>query len=200
MDRRRFLQNCTFTASAMFINALSSRTQTSKKQNILFIALDDMNDWIQTLDAGAPIKTPNLDRLASRGVLFTRAYCSSAACNPSRASLMTGLRPSTSGVYGNASDWRKALPDAKTIPQHFMDHGYHLGEKQHWEKFALWEKTNHVPFIISGPGVTQSGTKCHAPVDLINIYPTLIELCGLAAKPELDGLSLVPLLKGTDMD
>jgi len=372
-----------------------SAQKPAKRPNVLFIAIDDMNDWISLLDEKAPIKTPNLERLSKRGVLFTHAYCSSAACNPSRASLLTGLRPSTSGVYGNNTDWRKTLPNAKTIMQHFMDHnyyvagagkifhhhprdkafddasfhdfqklppwppdqpmpseklngknlwsspnadfgvwppnendhvdvktanyvinklqqkhdkpfflaagifrphmpffcpakyfgqypvdqtqmpeileddcddlpkgasqllskqyffkklmiaerkepgiwkravnayqaccsfadaqigriidaldvsphkdntiivlwsdhGYHLGEKQHWEKFALWEKTNHIPFIVVAPGVTRPGTKCDQPVDLINLYPTLIDLCGLAKKPELDGKSLVPLLK-----
>jgi arylsulfatase A-like enzyme len=77
----------------------------------------------------------------------------------------------------------------------WSDHGYHLGEKEHWEKFALWEKTNHVPFIVVAPGVTRAGARCEWPVSLIDIYPTLIELCGLQRKPELDGVSLVPLLK-----
>ena len=366
-----------------------------KQPNVLFIALDDLNDWIKPLDPEAPIKTPNIERLARRGTLFTRAYCASAACNPSRTAVLTGLRPSTSGVYGNKTDWRKALPDAVTLPQHFMakgyrtegagkifhhhyggafhdrdsfddflmmpdppdapmpekklnglpkygsrntdwgpwpadeadaidvrtanyvikslqrkhdkpfflaagifrphmpffapqayfdqypsnsvvmpkilendlddlpsgakallgskkwffkelmeiearapgtwkeavrayqasatfadaqvgrildaldasphaentiivlwsDHGYHLGEKEHWEKFALWEKTNHVPFIMVAPGVTRPGTRCERPVSLVDIYPTLIELCGLSPKPELDGVSLVPLLR-----
>jgi arylsulfatase A-like enzyme len=365
------------------------------RPNVLFIALDDMNDWIQVFDRDAPIRTPNIERLAARGMLFTRAYCASAACNPSRTAVMTGLRPSTSGVYGNKTDWRKALPDAVTLPQQFMthgydaegagkifhhhdggafhdkpsfddfqmmpdppdapmpekklnglpeygsrntdwgpwpademdavdvktanyvikslgrkhdqpfflaagifrphmpffaprpyfdqypsdavvmpeilgndlddlpsgaeallrskkwffkelmeieegspgtwkqavrgyqasatfadaqvgrildalddsgyadntivvlwsDHGYHLGEKRHWEKFALWEKTNHVPLIIVAPDVTRAGTRCDRPVSLIDLYPTLIDLCDLKSKQELDGISLGPLLR-----
>ena len=372
-----------------------SRSGTVKKPNVLFIALDDLNDWIKVLNPDAPIRTPNIERLAKRGTLFTHAYCASAACNPSRTAILTGLRPSTTGVYGNKTDWRNALPDAVTLPQHFMthgyraegagkifhhhyggafhdkasfddfllmpdppdapmpkkklnglakygsrntdwgiwpakeadaidvrtanyviqslrkkhdtpfflaagifrphmpffapqrffdvyppdkvtmpkilkgdlddlpsgaekllrpkkwffrelmkieakapgtwkaavrayqasatfadaqvgrildaldnsvyadntiivlwsDHGYHLGEKEHWEKFALWEKTNHVPFIIIAPGITRPGPRCDKPVSLIDIYPTLIELCGLEPKPELDGVSLLPLLK-----
>ena len=62
-----------------------------------------------------------------RGALFTHAYCQAPACNPSRASLMTGLLPSTSGVYLNSQPWRGALPDAVTLPQHFMKHGYWAG-------------------------------------------------------------------------
>ena len=94
------------------------------RPNVLFIAFDDLNDWIQLLDPGAPIKTPNIERLAERGILFTKAYCASPACNPSRTAIMTGLRPTTSGVYGNKTDWRRAVPDAVTLPQHFMEHGY----------------------------------------------------------------------------
>jgi arylsulfatase A-like enzyme len=93
---------------------------------VLFIVVDDMNDWISLLDPKAPIQTPNLERLARRGMLFTRAYCISAACNPSRAATLTGLRPSTTGVYGNKSDWRKAVGKHKTIMQRFMDAGYEV--------------------------------------------------------------------------
>jgi arylsulfatase A-like enzyme len=63
-----------------------------------------MNDWIDLLDENGPIQTPQLVRLAGRGTLFTNAYCSSPACNPSRVSLLTGLRPGTSGVYGNKTN------------------------------------------------------------------------------------------------
>ncbi|MEM1443454.1 MAG: sulfatase-like hydrolase/transferase, partial [Verrucomicrobiota bacterium] len=92
--------------------------------DVLFIAVDDMNDWISLLDPESPIQTPNLERLASRGMLFTKAYCVSPACNPSRVATITGIRPSTSGVYGNASDWRGALPDRRTIFQQFREAGY----------------------------------------------------------------------------
>jgi arylsulfatase A-like enzyme len=85
-----------------------------------------------------------------------------------------------------------------TIIVLWSDHGYHLGEKEHWEKFALWEKTNHVPFVIVAPGITRAGARCKRPVSLIDLYPTLIELCGLEPKPELDGVSLVPLLQNPD--
>lgn len=394
--RRRLL--CALGSTALGLASpviLWGGQEESRHPNVLFIALDDLNDWTQVLDAEAPIRTPNIDRLAKRGVLFTRAYCASAACNPSRTSILTGLRPTTSGVYGNKADWRKTLPDAVTLPKHFMahgyraegagkifhhhyggafhdnesfneflmmpdppdapmpekklngllkygsrntdwgpwpaneadavdvrtanyvirslnkkhdkpfflaagiflphmpffapgrffdfytpenvtmpeilqgdiddlpsgatkllsskkwffrelmeieaespgtwkeavrayqasatfadaqvgrildaldnsnyanntiivlwsDHGYHLGEKEHWEKFALWEKANHVPFIIIAPGITRPGACCERPVSLIDIYPTLIDLCGLDQKPELDGVSLLPLLE-----
>jgi arylsulfatase A-like enzyme len=391
------------------------------KPNVLFIAIDDLNDWVNCLGGRAGVKTPNLDRLAARGVLFTNAHCTAPSCNPSRASLLTGIRPSTSGVYVNNQNWRRApvLRHALTIPRYFRGQGYrsigggkifhagswmnacgrdgfnddgswdsyfpsprrampdeirpqdwpvngllreaekegfenlfawktptelrniieewkivdwaplkereeemadskvvnwavaelgrkhekpwflgvgifrphvpwyvprkyfdlypinkialppvrendlddtspvgqgfverkwhrwivknnqwkqgvqgylasisftdalvgrlldaldkssdakytiivlwsdngmHLGEKEHWEKFTLWEESTRVPLIIIAPGVTHPGGRCSRPVSLLDIYPTLIELCGLQPKSELEGRSLVPLL------
>ncbi|MBN2291600.1 MAG: sulfatase [Pirellulales bacterium] len=374
---------------------IESQTEP-RKPNVLFIAVDDLNDWTTLHDKANPIRTPHIERLARRGVLFTHAYCSAPACNPSRVATLTGLCPSSTGVYGNKSDWRKALPRAVTIPQHFMahgylavgagkifhhhfnnafhddasfddfqplakdpappkklngitnwvggrgggptsepfdwgawppdekqtpdaktvdyacrflkrkhdkpfflavgifrphspwyappenfagyeldklvmpevlegdtddlpsgglkvlregkpflyktivannqlkeaiqayqacatfadkqigrlldalgnsaygkdtiivlwsDHGFHLGEKNHWEKFALWEKTTRSPLIFVAPGVARRGARCDRPVSLLDIYPTLIELCGLSANASLEGVSLMPLLK-----
>ena len=366
-------------------------TLAENRPDVLFIAVDDMNDWISLLDPNSPIKTPNLERLARRGMLFTRAYCISAACNPSRAATLTGLRPSTTGIYGNASDWRGARPNRKTIMQcfqdagysvrgagkifhhhlngafhddasfdHFLpmaaqnmppkklnqalsygsrntdwgawpaeerdtidfktadycvevlknppkdkplflacgifkphspffapppyhkglsnmpmpilrkddwadlpegarklmggkkwfwvgmeklntripgsyndfirayaaccrfadaqigrvldaldssprrdntivvlwsDHGFHLGEKDHIEKFGLWEKTNRIPLIIVAPRVTAAGSRCDTPVDLSVLYPTLLELGGLPADSKCDGVSIMKILK-----
>ncbi len=363
----------------------------SSKPNVLFIAIDDMNDWTTLFDESNPIHTPNLERLAARGCFFSKAYCASAGCNPSRTALLTGLLPTSSGVY-TANPWREALPDAVTLPQYFescgyatrgagkilhhgpsgagvetnpdfqeffkmlparktgptyngytegllastsgdwgehaekmididtvewveermdeewdrplflaagifrphlpfyappaifeqypfdetrmppmpkddlndvpplgvimahgeferyqkpvaapvnspgslkkmvqsyqasatfadsmvgrlldkldasgradstiivlwADHGYHLGDKENCVKFTLWEKANHVPFIIVAPGITKAGSRCDRPVSLVDIYPTLLELCGLPAKADNDGQSLVPLLK-----
>ena len=70
--------------------------------------------------------TPHIDGLAKRGVLFRRAYCQAPSCNPSRTSVLTGLRPSTSGVYGNNDIWRDALPTPVTLPQRFMRSGYEV--------------------------------------------------------------------------
>ena len=111
---------------ALFLLTLSFTSIKAEevKPNVLFVVIDDMNNNISLLDPKSPIKTPNLKRLAERGTLFTRAYCISAACNPSRVATLTGLRPSTSGVYQNASNWRKALPNRKTIMQQFQDAGY----------------------------------------------------------------------------
>jgi arylsulfatase A-like enzyme len=75
------------------------------------------------------------------------------------------------------------------------DHGYHLGEKENWEKFALWEDTTHVPLIIIDPRRTKPGTRCESPVSLLDLYPTLVELCGLGSPPQLlEGRSLAKRL------
>jgi arylsulfatase A-like enzyme len=75
------------------------------------------------------------------------------------------------------------------------DHGWHLGEKLHWRKFALWEEATHAPLMIIAPGTTRSGGRCPRPVSFIDIYPTLIEVCGLSPKAELEGKSLLSLLR-----
>ncbi len=389
-------------STALFLNPFTIHSlmgQNSMKPNVLFLAVDDLNDWLTLYDKHNPIRTPNLQRLAARGAFFTKAYCSSPSCNPSRASLLTGTRPHKTGIYGNKTDWRAALPNALTIQQYFMkngyysagagkifhhhwdgafsdslsfneflqmpkvypdypipqaklnglewygskntdwgawppkeedavdfrtasyaekfltdthnspfilsigifrphmpfyspeawinkydkrkqtvmppinptdwddlptgavtlmksnawfwqgmekalkedsgayhkmvaayqaaaayadhqigrvidaldrspykdntiivlwsDHGYHIGEKQHIEKFALWEKSTHIPFIWVAPGKITPGMVIHTPVDLTTVYPTLLELAGLPVKKDLDGRSLVPLFKNT---
>lgn len=82
-----------------------------------------------------------------------------------------------------------------TIIVFFSDHGWHLGEKQHWRKFTLWEEATRVPFIMVVPGMTPEGSVCQRTVSLLDIYPTLVDLCRLPPGKELEGRSLTPLLK-----
>jgi arylsulfatase A-like enzyme len=379
---KRLLKHLSLLLAIVIIFSESTIAAETERPNVLFIAVDDLNDWIGCLGGYPGCKTPNIDRLASEGLLFTRSYCAAPACNPSRAALMTGVRPSTSGVYLNPQPWRPAMPDAVTLPQHFMahgyeavgsgkiyhgrypddaswndylkktgdpkptpqvlkdprsrsggivwgklnvndedmddykmanyaieylqkkhdkpfflacgifrphmpwqvpqkyydmyplekitlpkvrdddladvptagvkmakpqgdhgkmlktgnwkhavqaylasitfadvqvgrvldalehsnyakntivmlwgDHGWHLGEKHHWRKFSLWEEATRAPLMIKAPGVTQPGSLCHRTVDFISIYPTLAELCGLPLFDQLEGKSLLPLLK-----
>lgn len=96
------------------------------RPNVLFIAIDDLNDWIGCLNGHPQAKTPHMDRLAARGVLFTNAHCQAPLCNPSRASLLSGLRPSTTGVYA-LDPWIRSDPkfrDIEMLPQHFSKNGY----------------------------------------------------------------------------
>lgn len=94
--------------------------------NVLMIAIDDQNDWIGCLGGHPQARTPHIDRLASRGTLFTNAHCQSPLCNPSRSSLLTGRRPSSTGIYGLSPAPRETdvLREAVTLPQFFRRHGY----------------------------------------------------------------------------
>ncbi|MBL9084853.1 MAG: sulfatase [Planctomycetales bacterium] len=116
------LIGCSLTAAA----ATAADAAAKKRPNVLFLAIDDQNDWIGCLGGHPLVKTPNIDRLAARGTVFTNAHCQMTLCNPSRTSLMTGLRPSTTGVYG-LSPWFRtvdALKDRVALPQYFHQHGY----------------------------------------------------------------------------
>ncbi len=109
-----------------FLVVLGAPLWASEKPNILFIAIDDQNDWIGCLGGHPQVKTPNIDQLAARGTLFTNAHCQAPICNGSRTSLMTGLRPSTTGIYGLAP-WFRDLPqykDVTSLPQYLAQHGY----------------------------------------------------------------------------
>ena len=99
----------------IFLACRSFQTFNSSP-NILMISIDDLNDWIGVLGVNPNVKTPNIDRLAKEGILFTNAHCQAPICGPSRASLMSGLRPSTTGIYGQIRDenLRKAHPIFKS--------------------------------------------------------------------------------------
>lgn len=96
-----------------------------QRPNVLFIALDDLNDWVGCLGGHPQALTPNLDRLAKSSVLFTNAHCPAPACNPSRTAIFTGRSPHRSGLYANRQKMREVLPDAEILPKTFSRHGYH---------------------------------------------------------------------------
>jgi arylsulfatase A-like enzyme len=364
-------------AALVLGQAASARAAADPRPNVLFIAVDDLNDWVHHLGGHPQGATPNIDRLAQRGVTFARAHCAAPLCNPSRAALMSGLRPSTTGVYNNGTDWRKFITSTPTLPMQFLangyhvagagkiyhdsfrrdsdwseylkntqrdpqpkgsdlgvggirfapldakdsdmqdyetvswtidrlntrhdkpfflacglhkphmpwnvpqkyydmfpldkiilprvletdlddvppagvriarpegdhrqilesgrwkdavqgylaaiafadamigrlldaldkspykdntivvlwgDHGWHLGEKQHWRKFTLWEEATRAPLIFVAPGVTQPGSVCERTVDFMGIYPTLCDLCGLTTPGHVEGKSFKSLL------
>ena len=367
---------------ALFL-LLGSLAVAQSKPDVLFIAVDDLNDWTSYLGGHPQTKTPNIDRLVTRGTAFTNSHCAAPACNPSRAALMSGLRPWQTGIYTNGDPAQGVLKDVSTINRHFLangyntrgggkiyhgfgsegrddtwsewaglfpsikeheknlnglnrghfdwgpvnakptdmgdykltdwaihhlktapadkplflgvgyvkphlpwyvpqeyydrfpladiklpvtkehdlddvpkagvrmagpegdhaavlkgdqwkkavqaylatisflddqvgrlldgldqsprkdktiivwwtDHGWNLGEKEHWRKFALWEETTRTSMAIVVPGMTKPGSKTDAPVDYMNLYPTLCELTGLPLPDHVKGASLMPLLK-----
>ncbi|RPI94967.1 MAG: hypothetical protein EHM39_12000, partial [Chloroflexi bacterium] len=357
------------------------------KPNVLLIIADDLNDWIAPMRGHPQVQTPNLDRLAARGLTFLNAQCPAPICNPSRTAMFSGQRPTTTGVYDNQQPWMKHIPpkqclndylrlhgftslaagkiyhyrnykpeewdevlyprddtlpnspaartpgpfgyrmftegepqepfqeqraeeklvDAQSVswcsdqlkrqtnrffmacglhrphtpwdvPKKYFDlyplenirlpdvmtndladvpaagvsfarpnaahadvtraglwrdrvraylaaisfadaqvgrllealdqsaqrdntiivfvgdNGWHLGEKEHWAKSALWREATRVPLIWVAPGVTQPGTRCEQPVDLMSVYPTLCELAGVPVPKHVDGISIKPLL------
>ncbi len=365
--------------AALFLLCLPALAATPPaRPNVLFIAVDDLRDWVGYFGHNPQAKTPNYDRLARMGTSFTRAYCASPVCNPSRTALMSGLRPSTTGVYENNVDFRPILPPAKMLTTAFRDagyfvhgsgkiyheayrrrdewddyldkergdprpragqsegvggikfgpvdcrddelsdwgiadygiaslqrkhdkpfflavgfhkphmpwnvprkwfdlfplesiklppylendlddlppaavrmahpetdhvpmqksgrwkeaiqaylatiaycdmnlgrlldafeksayrdntiiclwgdHGWHLGEKHHWRKFALWEEATKAPFMWVVPGVTKPNTLCERTVDFMSIFPTLTDLCGIPTPAHNEGVSIRRLL------
>ena len=104
----------------------ASKDHDNTSPNVLIIAIDDMKDWVGYLGGyGGEVHTPNIDRLASKGVGFTNAHVASPQSCPSRNAFFTGKRPSTTGLYGNSVWWKAAYPDMVTLPQYFKNHGYY---------------------------------------------------------------------------
>ena len=149
--RNAFILFILFIIPAAILHA-----QSNKKLNVLLIAVDDLNDWVGAFKGYPGVHTPNFDRLAKMGMRFTKAYCAAPACNPSRTALLTGVRPSSSGVYHNNQPWRPALPQAITLPQYFTANGYEvmgIGKIFHgpYDDSASWPKSyknNSFPDLI----------------------------------------------------
>jgi iduronate 2-sulfatase len=118
---------------ALSLLACLSAFAAEPRKNVLLLVSDDCGTRMGTY--GGPVLTPNIDALARSGVRFDRAYCQYALCNPSRTSFLTGLRPDTTGVYDNAKEFRKVIPDMVTLPQMFKNNGYsvaRIGKLYHY--------------------------------------------------------------------
>ncbi|NWK54272.1 sulfatase [Verrucomicrobiaceae bacterium N1E253] len=139
------------------VSSLSAEVQS--KPNVLFIAVDDLNDWIGCLGGNEQSITPNFDRLAASGMLFSNAHCVAPACNPSRTATMTGRAPWKSAVYANIQKMREVLPQETILPKYFSSHGYWAGgsgkmlhyfiDAGSWhEYFPKQETENPFPFTM----------------------------------------------------
>ncbi|MBM3821905.1 MAG: sulfatase [Verrucomicrobia bacterium] len=139
--------------------------------NVLFIAIDDQNDWVGPLRGHPQAKTPHLDRLAREGVTFHNAHCNAPLCNPSRTSLLLGLRPSSTGIYG-LSPWFRSVPSLQgrlTLPQCFQQHGYQTlttGKIFHGSPGGLAQRK--LEFDVWGP---EGGIGIRPPAKLIGPTP-----------------------------
>lgn len=107
----------------LFLGELSAIAESEPRKNVLFLVVDDLNTRLGCYGDDR-VQSPNIDRLAARGLLFERAYCQYPSCGPSRASVLTGLRPHHTRVIDNRTRLREALPNAITLPQWFRRHGY----------------------------------------------------------------------------
>ncbi|MEQ1825272.1 MAG: sulfatase [Pirellula sp.] len=113
-------------ATLILLSLISSQAGAADRPNVLFIISDDLNNSLGCY--GDPIvKTPNIDRLAARGVRFDRAYCSFPLCGPSRNSLLTGLYPNSTGILANSQIFRQTIPEQRSMPQTFRNAGYFVG-------------------------------------------------------------------------
>jgi arylsulfatase A-like enzyme len=134
---------------------IAGTVHSAPQPNILFIAVDDLNDWIGCMGGHPQTKTPNLDRLAKSGVLFKNAYCPAASCNPSRTAIFSGLPPHRSGLYRNQQKMREVLPEAELLPRYFANNGYwaagsgkmlhYIIDPQSWDDYFP-DKTKGDPF------------------------------------------------------
>ncbi|MEY3175133.1 MAG: Choline-sulfatase [Planctomycetota bacterium] len=151
--RVRGLFICTLLMVSACKAAPPSRSSVAAP-NVLMIAIDDQNDWIGCLGGHSQARTPHIDRLAERGTLFLNAHCQSPLCNPSRASLLTGRRPSSTGIYGLLPGMRETdvLRNAVTLPQYFRQHGYSTRMAGKIFHGAQGRRPSDGEFDVIGPG------------------------------------------------
>lgn len=150
---------CLIGAFPIAVNAAES----AARPNVLMIAVDDLNHWVGYLNRNPQTKTPHIDALAARGVAFTHSYCAAPACNPSRAALLSGRRPSSTGVYGNNDDWRRVIPKELTLPTAFRKAGYYVAgagkiyheafaRRKEWDDYLQDEGSDPKPHGNTGVG------------------------------------------------
>ncbi len=172
---RQLVVRTTLLTAAIALGACGTPpTPGPARPNVLFVAVDDLRPELGCYGATHAV-TPHIDRLAQSGVRFDRAYCQQAVCNPSRASVMTGLRPETLGVLDLRTDFRATTPDAVTLPQHFAAHGYRT-----WSVGKIYH--NNIPDPASW--TERRAFPGEFPFDPDAVYLEPDNLAGLEARKE----------------
>ena len=171
------------------------------RPNILFIAVDDLRPELGCY--GSPIAlTPNLDRLAGDGLLFRRAYCQEAICRPSRASLLTGTRPETTGLFHNYVSLRELQPDIITLPQHFISHGYetaYVGKIFHHGDTDEEHSWSHPTAKWIGPDIRKPLGPYRLPENIANLKKNRAEMLARYGEAAKLGLSMGPAYEQADV-
>ena len=116
---------CAFILSSFSLLA-PLHSQKEEHPNVLFIAIDDMNDWAGFLHTHPQVQTPHMDALATAGISFSNAHCPAPICGPSRTAILSGRWPTSTGIYSNAINYRKQLPHLVSLPEHFRQNGYYV--------------------------------------------------------------------------
>lgn len=146
ISRRTFLKMTSLGVLASLSGCIGS---SDKLPNILLILVDSLNDWVSVLGGHPNGSTPNIDKLAQGGVLFTNAHTVGTNSKASRTSLFTGIHPINSGIYRNSGDYRAVYPQLTTLPQYFMRLRYRVvgsGRLFHTPDFYSWQSEPYVPF------------------------------------------------------
>ena len=153
MNLKRFIAGCLPCLLWLILPAIAT---AANRPNVLFIAMDDLNHWVTHLGRNPQAKTPNIDRLAKMGVTFSHAYCAAPACEPSRAALMGGRRPWTSGCYMNGDGWKNFQQPGEGLTAQFLKAGYHVagaGKIYHSDTYFESEWSEY----MSRDGLSQHG-------------------------------------------
>ncbi len=158
MKKVAFITLISFLYLGFFNQACRQQSEQLTKPNVLFISIDDLNNWIEPMGGHPQAQTPHLSTFANEAILFKNAYCASPSCNPSRTALLTGKYPFETGLYNNPQIWRHVLPNEITLMEYFKQAGYWTGgagkifhnnmpDPRSWDEYFP-DKIQHFPYYF----------------------------------------------------